>query len=93
MEDAGWLGEERAGDAALRGALRRWRRAPAPPSPPNSGGEETGSDANVEARVATSFARPRWWPRLTAPQVQAILGAGITLALLLWEQLRQRLGQ
>jgi hypothetical protein len=32
-----------------------------------------------------------WWPRLTPTQVQALLGATITLALLLWDQVRQRL--
>jgi hypothetical protein len=32
-----------------------------------------------------------WWPRLTPTQVQALLGAAITLALLLWDQIRQRL--
>ena len=58
----------RSGEAALRAALRRWRRP--------LGRGRTG----------------RWWPQLTPSQVQALLGAGITLGLLLWEQLRQRLG-
>jgi hypothetical protein len=36
---------------------------------------------------------PRWWPRLTPGQVQALLGAGVTLALVLWEQVRERLAK
>ncbi len=35
----------------------------------------------------------RWWPRLTPAQVQALLGAAVTLVLLLWDQVRQRLAK
>jgi hypothetical protein len=43
------------------------------------------------AEGARAGERGRWWPRLTPSQVQALLGAGITLGLLLWEQIRERL--
>ena len=42
-------------------------------------------------RGQVAVERGRWWPRLTRSQVQALLGAGITLGLLLWEQIRERL--
>ncbi len=63
---------------------RRGRSVPSP-FPPREGGRVGRSAGEAEAR--------RWWPRLTPPQVQALLGAAITLALLLWDQFRQRLGQ
>jgi len=57
----------RGGEAALRAALRRWRR------PPGRGGWP-----------------PAWWPVLTPGQVQALVGAGVTLAIALWEHFRGR---
>jgi len=44
-----------------------------------------------QAEGARAGERGRWWPRLTRSQVEALLGAGITLGLLLWEQIRERL--
>jgi hypothetical protein len=70
------------GQQALWAALRRWHLR-----------QRTTPGAAPEAPVAPPIRSRRWWPRLTAPQVQALLGAAITLALLLWDQLRQRLGQ
>lgn len=72
----------RDGETRLRAALRRWGRA--------LGGER--------ARARPSGRRlarhgPVWWPRLNAAQVQGLLGAAVTLALALWEQVRQRWGQ
>ncbi len=34
----------------------------------------------------------RWWPSLTPAQVSGLLGVGVTLALLLWDQVKKRLG-
>jgi hypothetical protein len=69
----------RPGEQALRTALRRFRRPARPPSPT----APTGPDAAADARRAG--------PHLTPAQVQALLGAGVTLVLLLWDHLRQRL--
>ena len=67
------------GERALWAALRRWqvRRQTMP---------------DVAPGTPPELPTPRrWWPQLTASQVQALLGAALTLALLLWDQLRQRL--
>ncbi|HEY7061900.1 MAG TPA: hypothetical protein VII06_10490 [Chloroflexota bacterium] len=71
------------GERALWAALRRWQvRRP------------TMSDAAPQTPpVPPAPDSRRWWPRLTASQVQALLGAALTLALLLWDHLRQRLQQ
>ena len=81
----------RPGETKLRAALRQWRpylRGDAAAGSPTSGAppEAPSPDPPADSLI-------RWWPRLTAPQVQALLGAAITLALLLWDQVRQRLGQ
>lgn len=71
------------GQRALWAALRRWQvRRPTPPDA-----------APATPPVSPAPASRRWWPRLTASQVQALLGAALTLALLLWDQVRQRLQQ
>jgi len=67
------------GQAALWAALRRWRLG------------RTTPPATAPATPAPPAPASRWWPRLTPPQVQALLGAAITLALVLWDQVRQRL--
>jgi hypothetical protein len=64
---------DRGGEAALRAALRRWRRPPAGSNRPGRGGWP-----------------PAWWPALTPAQVQALVGAGVTLAVALWEHFRGR---
>ncbi len=52
--------------------------------------EPDSPPAPTETGRARSETPRRWWPRLTAPQVQALLSAGLTLSLLIWEELRQR---
>ena len=74
----------RDGEAALRAALRRWRRASH-----GAGGRPTAG--GPAAGEPTAGGRPAWWPRLTPGQVQALVGAAITLAIALWEHLRGRL--
>jgi hypothetical protein len=72
----------RPGQDALWAALRRWQpRRAAPP----------GEAPDIP--VPPTPSSRRWWPRLTPPQVQALLGAAITLALVLWDQVRQRFQQ
>ncbi len=86
------------GEAALRAALRRWRRRDPGAALPESRVAEDGGQgmepdsppAPTETGRARSETPRRWWPRLTAPQVQALLSAGLTLSLLIWEELRQR---
>ena len=101
------------GEAALRAALRRWRRGLVAGKSEEAGAWATDGRSEAEgARIAVRESeaesaragecegqaegarvaeRGRWWPRLTRSQVQALLGAGITLGLLLWEQVRERL--
>jgi hypothetical protein len=86
---------DRPGEARLRAALRRWGRGWG--IGVRGQGPERGSGAGDEVTPVFPGSRSPtpdphgWWPRLTAPQVQALLGAGITLALVLWDQIRQRL--
>ena len=82
-----------SGEVRLRAALRRWGRG-RPRLPPSvRGTAATPGQDSPQDWEAGRAGTGRWWPRLTPPQVQTLLGAAITLALLLWDQLRQRLGQ
>jgi hypothetical protein len=70
------------GQVALWAALRRWHLQ-----------RSTTPGQSLRTPAPPSPAAHGWWPRLTPPQVQALLGAGITLALVLWDQVRQRFQQ
>jgi hypothetical protein len=80
----------RDGEAALRAAQRRWRRAPHGGSPRASHGPSPQAP-HEEGRQPAAGGPPAWWPRLTPGQVQALVGAAITLAIALWEHLPGRL--
>jgi hypothetical protein len=77
------------GEKKLRAALRRWR--------PSRRHATTAADAagrnlpDAPGADCSAGRFGRWWPRLTASQVQALAGAAVTLAIVLWEQIRQRL--
>ena len=75
------------GEARLRAALRRLRGG----CGIGVRGQGAGTDPWSPAPQPSAPEPPRWWPRLTPAQVQALLGAAITLGLVLWEQVRGRL--